>query len=751
MLSNSLEETLNRALSIAYDFHHEYATLEHLLLSLTEDIHAYYILNKCNINIANLKEEISIFLASEMSNITFDNLLESKPTIGFQRVVYRAVQHAKNIGQNEVNGAHLLIEFFTENDSYSIYLLHRNNVTCLEVLHHLLKYQINGDSVVNLSDYNTASNNSKVNFTSRTSRTNETMQSSILEEYCVNLNKKAANGEIDKLIGRQAEVERTIDILLRRRKNNPLYVGDPGVGKTAIVEGLALRIIQQDIPQILAGTTIYSLDIGCLLAGTRYRGDFEERMKMVIEEIRNKRKAVLFIDEIHTIIGAGSTNGSSLDASNLLKPALARGDFRCIGATTYKEYNASFAKDMALSRRFQKIDVAEPSIQDTTDILYGIKSYYEKYYDIKYTNQAIDIAAKLAKRYITDRNLPDSAVDILDEVGAYNRRVNHNSSIGVADIENVVANMSKVPCSQISYSDTQRMKTLSKLLKKNIFGQDEAIDKLVDSIKLSKAGLRDPSKPIGNYLFAGTTGVGKTELAKQLAIHMDMHLARFDMSEYMEPHTVSRMIGAPPGYVGYDKGGILTDTISRHQYSVLLLDEIEKAHREVYNILLQIMDYGCVTDSIGRSVNFSNVIVIMTTNAGVEELNKAPFGFGRNETDYLGGLDQHFSPEFRNRLDSIIVFNSIEREEMKNIIMKLITQIQKYVEGKVKLKIAPDVINYLIDVAYSKKYGVRYVERMISTEILQQLADKMLFKKSTFNKNKSIIAKMKDGNHIELI
>ena len=749
MLSNSLEETLNRSLSIAYDFHHEYATLEHLLLSLTEDIHAYYILNKCNTNVLKLKEEITVFLANNMSSILFDNILESKPTIGFQRIIHRALQNAKNIGQKEITGANILIEFFTESDSYSVYLLYKHNVTCLEVLNHLLSYQKNNNQ--NFPDYLMVNNN-KAHFNSKANPSVETLQTSILDEYCVNLNKKAMQGEIDKLIGRENEIERTIDILLRRNKNNPLYVGDPGVGKTAIVEGLALKIVNHEVPAVLANMNIYALDIGSVLAGTKYRGDFEERMKMIIHEITSKNNTVLFIDEIHTIIGAGSTNGSSLDASNLLKPILARGNFRCIGSTTYKEYNGSFAKDAALARRFQKIDISEPSVEDTIKILNGIKPYYERYYDTKYSNQAINIAAKLAKRYISDRMLPDAAVDIMDEVGAYHKRINNKKQIKVNDIEYIVSSITKIPCSRLSCSDNQQIKSLDKLLKKDIFGQDEAIDKLISCIKLSKAELRDSRKPIGSYLFAGSTGVGKTELAKQLAKHMNMHLARFDMSEYMESHSISRMIGSPPGYVGYDTGGLLTDTITRHQYSVLLLDEIEKAHMEIYNILLQIMDYGCVTDTSGRSVNFNNVIIIMTTNIGGDQLSKGPIGFAKNDVDISKAIEDYFSPEFRNRLDSVITFNQIEHDIMKKIVIKLISQIQKYAKDRIKFKVSPQVIDYLADIAYSKKFGVRYVERIINSEISQQLAEKILFEENRVTKDKkgkTLFARMVGGNEIE--
>ncbi|MBQ4874668.1 MAG: AAA family ATPase [Rickettsiaceae bacterium H1] len=751
MISNSLEETLNRALSIAYDLRHQYATLEHLLLSLTEDIHAYYILNKCNANIVKLKEEITSFLSGSipMSSILFDYIVESKPTMGFQRVIYKAMQHAKNIKQKEITGANLLIEFFTESDSYSVYLLYKHNVTCLEVLNHLLNYQGKDNKNQNFSGYVSLNNETKLNLNNK-HHDDMLSSSSILEEYCVNLNKKAIQGGVDKLIGRESEIERTIDVLLRRNKNNPLYVGDPGVGKTAIVEGLALKIVNCEVPAILADMTIYALDMGCLLAGTRYRGDFEERMKIVIQEITSKRNSILFIDEIHTIIGAGSTNGSSLDASNLLKPALARGDFRCIGSTTYKEYNLGFAKDMALARRFQKIDISESSVEETIEILNGIKPYYERYYGTKYTNQAINAAVKLAKRYIGDRMLPDSAVDIIDEVGAYHKRTGNTKPIKLYDIENVVSNITKIPCEQLSCSDNKRIKSLDKLLKKEIFGQDEAIDRLVSCIKLSKAGMRDSKKPIGSYLFAGSTGVGKTELAKQLAKHMNMHLARFDMSEYMESHTVSRMIGSPPGYIGYDKGGLLTDTIARHQYSVLLLDEIEKAHKEVYNVLLQIMDYGCVTDSTGRLVNFNNVIIIMTTNIGGEELNKGPLGFGQNNIDSSKFMEDYFSPEFRNRIDSIITFNHIEREIMNKIVMKLVAQVQHYAEDKVKLKISQEVMDYLTNVAYNKKMGVRYVERMITSKISEKLADKILFDKGKIKKSRMVCAKMKDKNMIEL-
>ncbi len=749
MISSSLEETLNRALSIARKFCHEYTTLEHLLLALTDDIHAYNILNKCNINISTFKSEISRFLVDNMSSILFSNVLESKPTIGFQRVVCKAIQSAKNIGSSEVTGANVLIEFFTESDSYSVYLLYKHNVTCLEVLGHLLNYQASQAKGENFIKYTQASN--KDIFSTKIRQHSDITTLSSLEEYCVNLNARALEGKIDRLIGRNDEIERTIDILLRRNKNNPLYVGDPGVGKTAIVEGLALKIVNKEVPDVLSKTVIYALDMGCLLAGTRYRGDFEERMKTIIQEISAERNAVLFIDEIHTVIGAGSTNGSYLDAGNLLKPVLASGNFRCIGSTTYKEYSNIFAKDMALTRRFQQIYISEPSFNDTIDILNGIKPYYEKYYKMKYTSNAIFLAVKFAQRYIKDRKLPDSAVDVIDEVGAYCMRTSTHKRINSADIGKVVSNITKIPCSELSCSETRKIKSLAKVLKHEIFGQDEAIDSLVSCIKLSKAGLRDSKKPIGSYLFSGNTGVGKTELARQLAHHMNMHLARFDMSEYMEAHTVARMIGSPPGYVGYDKGGLLTDTIARHQYSVLLFDEIEKAHKEIYGILLQMMDYGCITDSSGRSISFSNVIVIMTTNAGAEESGKGPLGFGQDNLDNSRALEEHFSPEFLNRLDAIINFNDIEQSTMKKIVKKLITKVQNYAKDKVELKVAPEVINYLAKSAYSKKFGVRYAERVITSKISQNLAEKIIFNKASIKKSKTLVARLSNNKEIELL
>lgn len=750
MISNSLEETFNRALAIACDFKHDYATLEHLLLALSEDIHAYYIMNKCHANIKQLKLDISAFLLNDMSSMICNSILEPRPTIGFQRVIYKATEHAKSIKQKEITGANVLIEFFTESDSYCVYLLYKHDVNCLEALNHLMNYQSQNNKGQTFSNYG-ESDYSKTDLNSKVSIHNEVSQKSLLDEYCVNLNQKAIDGEIDKLIGREKEIERTIDILLRRNKNNPLYIGNPGVGKTIIAEGLAMKITNNETPHVLANITIYSLDMGCLLAGTRYRGDFEERLKMIIQKISSDPNAILFIDEIHSIIGAGSTNGSSLDASNLLKPALARGNFRCIGSTTYKEYITNFSKDMALVRRFQTIDISEPSIDDTIDILNGIKHCYEKYYRTKYTAQAIDIAPRLAKRYISDRMLPDTAIDIIDEAGAAHKRSNKHTHINLSDIENAVSSITKIPCQELSYSDTKKIKTLDKTLKKVIFGQDEAIAKLVSCIKLSKAGIRAHNKPIANYLFTGSTGVGKTELAKQLAIHMNMNLARFDMSEYMEAHTISRMIGSPPGYIGYDKGGLLTDIISRHPYSILLLDEIDKAHTEVYNILLQIMDYGCITDATGRIINFKNVIIIMTSNIGKNDNNKGPLGFGNNELDYSTSLEEHFSPEFCNRLDAIITFNHISHQIMKKIITKLITQVQDNVKDTVKLKISPMVIDYLAKIAYSRKFGVRYVERMISSQISEQLAEQILFNKKALKKNNKLLAKMKGKNQIELL
>ncbi|WP_395877672.1 ATP-dependent Clp protease ATP-binding subunit ClpA [Ehrlichia muris] len=730
MLSKNLEASLHKALSIAFDFHHEYATLEHLLLALTDDIDARRVFYAFRVSIDKLKITIINFLRYEIPTLIDKSISEVKPTAIFERLVHRAIIHAHTSGKTEVTGANILAEILSEKDSYSACFLHEQNIKYVDVLNYtsnnnLYAGEFNIDQeFVKYSEYAKAASNVNKDVL----KDNET-----LDSYCVNLNESAKKGKIDYVIGRSYELDRTMEVLLRRRKNNPLYVGDPGVGKTAIVEGLALKIIEGDVPEQLKKMVIYSLDMGALLAGTRYRGDFEERIKSVIKAIEAKENAILFIDEIHTIVGAGSTSGGSLDASNLLKPALARGTLRCIGATTYKEYNNNFEKDRALARRYQKINVEESSVSETLRILDGIKSYYESHHQVRYTNQAIKYAAELSDRYISGKMLPDKAVDVIDEAGVYCKLHNTgNRIITGSDIEHIISRITEIPCSNLSFNDLDRIKNLEKNLKKNIFGQDFAISHLVDSIKIAKAGLRNHNKPLASYLFSGPTGVGKTELAKQLAHHMGMKLIRFDMSEYMESHAVSKIIGSPPGYVGYDQGGLLTDSISRHQYSVLLLDEIEKAHSDIYNILLQIMDYGCITDTYGKKVNFHNVVIILTTNAGAFELSRNSMGFIKNKNfnhgDNEKAIERIFSPEFRNRLDAVISFSSLDQNVMLLVVKKFIFQLQEQLAKKnVHIDVADDVLMYLAQSGYNDAYGVRNIENIISKKVRKYVAEEILF------------------------
>ncbi|QXK91991.1 AAA family ATPase [Neoehrlichia mikurensis] len=754
MLSKSLEASIHKALSIALDFHHEYATLEHLLLALIDDIDVKRILFVCRVSVDRLKTTIINFLRYETMNAINKNIIEVKTTSIFEKVIHRAIIHAHNAGKGEINGANVLVEIFSERDSYSAYFLHEHNVRYSDVINCIA----NNMCIENLDEHNEfirdLNNNKLVSTFPNISKENLVKDNENLELYCINLNHLATQGKIDYVIGRHYELKRTIEILLRRRKNNPLYVGDPGVGKTAIVEGLALKIIEGDVPQQLKSTTIYSLDMGALLAGTRYRGDFEERIKQVIKAIENKKDAILFIDEIHTIIGAGSTSGGSLDASNLLKPALARGLLRCIGATTYKEYN-NFEKDRALSRRYQKIDIDESSIDETIQILNGIKSYYEIYHNVRYTKQAITSAAELSNRYISGRMLPDKAVDVIDEAGVY-CKLNNNTDdklVTSSDIENIISRITDIPCSYLFANDMQKVKDLEKNLKNVIFGQDDAILQLVDSIKIAKAGLRNYKKPLASYLFSGPTGVGKTELAKQLAENMGMKLIRFDMSEYMESHTVSRMIGSPPGYVGYDQGGLLTDLVARNQYSVLLLDEIEKAHKDIYNILLQIMDYGYLTDTCGKKVNFYNVVIILTTNAGSDEFSKNIIGFHRDKNfNYSNDdkiIERIFSPEFCNRLDSVISFSYLNSDVIIKIINKFILQLkEQLLKKKVTINIDEASILYLAKIGCNKNYGVRSLENIISRKIKKHLANEILFGRLSYGGKVNIIFDAKNKSFI---
>lgn len=753
MLSKNLELSLHRALTLAHRYQHEYATLEHLLLSLTEDPDASIILSKCNVEISKLASSIQEFLEDGLSALVSEGFIDVKPTAGFQRVIHRAAINAHSSGKKKITGANILVEMFGEQESHAVYYLKKQGVSYLDAIGKLTSENSKDDrlSARSLKEdfFNNQLSSKENNFQSDAmfrldngigsdqmkDNQEEDNSDSALAKYCVNLNKKAKNGKIDIVIGRQDEMERAIEILCRRTKNNPLFVGEPGVGKTALVEGLALRISSGQVPDVLKKAVIFSLDLGSLLAGTKYRGDFEERLKAVINEVEKLPFAVLFIDEVHTIIGAGSTNGGAMDAGNLLKPALARGEFRCIGSTTYKEYHQHFEKEQALVRRFQKIDLEEPPVDSCIKILNGLKPYYEEHHDVEYSDEAIEAAVLLSNRYINDRRLPDKAIDIIDEAGARQKLLSENKRkkvIDIADIEEVVSKVSKVPVESVGMDESRKLKNLEGSLREVIFGQDEAVIALSTAMKMSRAGLRDENKPLGSYLFSGPTGVGKTELARQLAAHMDMELVRIDMSEYMEQHSVARLIGAPPGYVGFDQAGFLTTAIEKNPYSVLLLDEIEKAHPDLYNILLQVMDYGRMTDNNGKELNFRNTILIMTTNAGAAKQSSAPIGFGRDEREGEDSAEikRIFTPEFRNRLDATIPFLPLSPEVVKKVVVKFIGELQAQLADKgVRIEIAAKSRDYLIKNGYSRADGARPLERIINEEIKKTLADQILFGK----------------------
>jgi ATP-dependent Clp protease ATP-binding subunit ClpA len=724
--SPNLEHTLHRSVAEANKRHHEFATLEHLLLGLLDDQDAVAVLRACDVNIAQLRAEVKVYLDKELVNITEETNVDATPTAGFQRVIQRSILHVQSSGREEVNGGNVLVALFSERESHAVFYLQQHEVTRLDVVN----YISHGLAKSVDSDKNDASNDTEEDMEDV-----EGNSKSALKKYCVDLNQKAREGKIDPLIGRKDEVDRTIQILCRRSKNNPLYVGDPGVGKTAIAEGLALRIIKKEVPEVLHDATIYCLEMGTLLAGTRFRGDFEERIKAVIKEIEEIDNSILFIDEIHTIIGAGATGGGSMDASNLLKPALAKGAVRCIGSTTYKEYRSYFEKDRALLRRFQKIDVIEPTPQETKEILHGLKKYFEEHHHVKYSNEVIEAAVDLSVRHINERKLPDKAIDVIDEVGASQMLLppdQRREHITVEDVENVVSKMARIPPKSVSKDDKTVLKSLSKDLKRVVFGQDKAIEALANAIKLSRAGLREDDKPIGSYLFSGPTGVGKTEVAKQLASLLGVEIERFDMSEYMERHTVSRLIGAPPGYVGYDQGGLLTDAVDKTPHCVLLLDEIEKAHQDVYNILLQVMDHGTLTDSNGKKIDFRNVILIMTTNAGAMELSKEVIGFGIN--DHSGAdeeaIKKLFTPEFRNRLDAIVPFSELPPEVIEQVVEKFILELEMQLEDRnVHIKLTPGAKSWIAKKGYDKHFGARPLKRVIQEEIKKPLADELLFGK----------------------
>jgi ATP-dependent Clp protease ATP-binding subunit ClpA len=722
MLSKELEASLNEAFATARDKRHEFITVEHLLLALTENPTAEAILSACGANIPRLASELEDFIDETTPLLSEDDVRDTQPTLGFQRVLQRAVFHVQSSGKKEVSGANVLVAIFGEKDSQAVYILNKHDISRLDVVnyisHGVSRISEDEDSVPREHDEEEVQEDSR---------------ESPLEAYATNLNEMAMQGKIDPLIGRKDEVERTIQILCRRRKNNPLYVGEAGVGKTAIAEGLAKLIVDGDVPEVLLNSVIYSLDLGALVAGTKYRGDFEKRLKAVLKQIDQEKNAILFIDEIHTVIGAGSASGGVMDASNLIKPKLASGDLRCIGSTTYQEYRGIFEKDHALARRFQKIDIKEPSVDETWDILKGLKSRFEEHHDVKYTNKALRLAAELSDRYITDRHLPDKAIDIIDEAGASQQLKPESSrkkTIGVGVIEKIVAKIARIPEKTVTSSDKDVLRSLDRNLKMVVYGQDDAIDTLSTAIKMSRSGLGDASKPIGSFLFAGPTGVGKTEVSRQLAQILGIELIRFDMSEYMERHTVSRLIGAPPGYVGYDEGGLLTEAVMKHPHAVVLLDEIEKAHPDVFNLLLQVMDHGSLTDTNGRKVDFRNVILIMTSNAGAEAMGRASIGFTHQDhsTDGMEIVKKTFTPEFRNRLDGIIQFGSLDRRTILSVVDKFIVQLEAQLEEKkVSLELDDSARDWLAEKGFDEKMGARPMARVIQEYIKKPLADEILF------------------------
>jgi len=728
MLSRNLEQSLHRALALANERHHEYATLEHLLLALTEDQDAVAVLRACGVDIDGLRRDLSSYIDEELSSLITNRSEEAKPTAGFQRVLQRAAIHVQSSGREEVTGANVLVAVFSERESNAVYYLQQQEMTRLDAVNYI------SHGIAKVPGHEQGGTVSGVD-EDADADTVVKKGKEALTAYCVNLNEKAKAGRIDPLIGREHEVERTIQILARRQKNNPLYVGEPGVGKTAIAEGLAKRIVEGQVPEVLADATIFTLDMGALLAGTRYRGDFEERLKAVMSEIEAIDGAILFIDEIHTVIGAGATSGGAMDASNLLKPALAGGRLRCIGSTTYKEYRNYFEKDRALTRRFQKIDVNEPSVEDTVKILRGLKPYYEEHHDIRYTEQALRSAVELSARYIGDRKLPDSAIDVIDEVGAAQTLLppsRRKKTIGVKDVEAVVAKIARIPPKSVSRDDKEALQNLERDLKTMVFGQDQAIEALASAIKLARAGLREPEKPIGSYLFSGPTGVGKTEVARQLARSLGIELTRFDMSEYMERHSVSRLIGAPPGYVGFDQGGLLTDAIDQHPHSVVLLDEIEKAHPDLFNILLQVMDHGKLTDHNGKTIDCRNVILIMTTNAGAADLAKPAIGFGstKREGDDTEAINRMFSPEFRNRLDAVVGFKNLTPAVMSRVVDKFIMELEVQLSDRdVTIALDDEARKWLAEKGYDEAFGARPLARVIQEHVKKPLAEELLFGK----------------------
>ena len=732
--SRSLEKSLHQALAYANERHQEFATLEHLLLSLIDDQDAAAVMRACNVDLDKLRRDLVEYIDTELDNLVAEEHEESKPTAGFQRVIQRAVIHVQSSGREEVTGANVLVAIFAERESHAAYFLQEQDRTRYDAVNYI-SHGIAKRANVSETRAPRGSSSGDEDPATVEGGNRQKRKTDALEAYCINLNETAKKGKIDPLIGRDEEIRRTIQVLCRRQKNNPLFVGDPGVGKTAIAEGLARRIINADVPEVLRDSTIFSLDMGALLAGTRYRGDFEERLKQVVKEIEDYPGALMFIDEIHTVIGAGATSGGAMDASNLLKPALSSGAIRCIGSTTYKEYRQFFEKDRALVRRFQKIDVNEPTIPDAVEILKGLKPYFEEYHGVRFTNDAIKTAVELSARYINDRKLPDKAIDVIDETGASQMLLpesRRKRTIGVKEIEATIATMARIPPKSVSKDDAALLANLEDDLKRVVYGQDAAIHALASSIKLARAGLREPEKPIGSYLFSGPTGVGKTEVARQLADTLGVKILRFDMSEYMERHTVSRLIGAPPGYVGFDQGGLLTDGVDQHPHCVLLLDEIEKAHPDLFNILLQVMDHGRLTDHNGKQVDFRNVILIMTTNAGASDLAKAPIGFNRvkREGEDTEAINRLFTPEFRNRLDAVIPFGNLPAEVVHLVVSKFVMQLEaQLADRNITFELTPEAVDWLADKGYDSRMGARPLARVIQEHIKRPLADEVLFGK----------------------
>ena len=726
MLSKELEFTLNLAFKDAREKRHEFLTVEHLLLALTDNPAASQVLKACGADLERLRQDLQAFLAETTPLLPVNDSRETQPTLGFQRVLQRAILHVQSSGKREVTGANVLVAIFSEQESQAVYFLHKQNISRLDVVNYISHgiSSVGGEEDMGKEESGPADEDG----------TGETGQGeSPLEQYASNLNERARSGQIDPLIGRRYEIERTVQVLCRRRKNNPLFVGEAGVGKTAIAEGLAKQIVEGEVPDVLKESTIYALDLGALVAGTKYRGDFEKRIKGVLHQLKKDSGSILFIDEVHTIIGAGSASGGVMDASNLIKPMLASGELRCIGSTTYQEYRSIFEKDRALARRFQKIDVTEPSVEDTVQILKGLKSRFEAHHNVRFTEPALQGAAELSAKYINDRRLPDKAIDVIDEAGARLRlrpRSKRRKTVGLPDVESIVAKIARIPPKRVSNQDMKVLESLESELKGLIFGQDEAIESLASTIKMSRAGLGTPNRPTGSFLFAGPTGVGKTEVTRRLAELTGVELIRFDMSEYMERHAVSRLIGAPPGYVGYDQGGLLTEEVIKHPHSVVLLDEIEKAHPDVFNLLLQVMDHGTLTDNNGREADFRNVVLVMTTNAGAEEMSKRSIGFTTETTqqDSMEAIRRTFTPEFRNRIDAVIQFQPLDQETIQRVVDKFIRELSvQLAEKQVTLVVDGDARHWIGEKGYDPQMGARPMARVIQQHIKKPLAEQLLF------------------------